>query len=306
MRILLVTCCLVVILAPAVSVAPVGSLVPWDASTQTAQAAQGLHMWEGRDGSVTIRDTRPEELQAIPNQYAAPRNATLAGGLNGTLNGNATEEPHPLRLMQEGQQELATTLLSNGTNASEYEQEAEAFLQLMRQHPEFNQEWEKMPEEERQAMLRNMGAMSQQMPMDLGLFTTLMQFMWILQLLGVLSYILWALCMGRISAPLGVGSFAQYLIPFWNLYLLVKAAGMSGWALLLFLVPLVNLGFMFHVYGRIAARLGKDYLLWAIGLVVGSCFMSLLVGLYPFFRLAQHARAMQQAAPNQATFGNVL
>lgn len=268
-------------------------------------AAQGLHMWEGQDGSIVIQDKRPIATRPAPRVVREPANATTAATANrpgqqedAARPGPASAapatdpatEPHPLRRMQE--QQAMDSLAPTGTlptdpAAEEYVQRMLAF------DPEFREHWAQMSEEERQAHLQLMTMLAQQAPVPLGAFNALMRFMWVLQAVSVLSYVLMAWCLGRICAPLGIGSFAQFLIPIWNLYLVVKAADYSGWSLLLFLVPLVNLGFYFHLMGTIAARLGKGYVAWAFALTIGAMFSGLLIGLYPFYLLGRHAQAMQ-------------
>ena len=276
----------------------------------TPAAAQGLHMWEGKDGAIVIQDKRPIATRPVPRVVQEPANATASApadrpGLQEdaprpapvpleSVTESVTEpatEPHPLRRMQE-QQANAESLapahnLPTDPAAEEYVQRMLAF------DPEFREHWAQMSEEERQAHLQLMTMLAQQAPVPLGAFNALMRFLWVLQVVSVLSYVLMAWCLGRICEPLGVGSFAQFLIPIWNLYLVVKAAGYSGWSLLLFLVPLVNLGFYFHLMGTIAARLGKGYVAWAFALTIGAMFSGLLIGLYPFYLLGRHAQGMQ-------------
>ncbi|MBL0057747.1 MAG: signal peptidase I [Elusimicrobia bacterium] len=47
------------------------------------------------------------------------------------------------------------------------------------------------------------------------------------------------------------------LIPFFNLYVLIKIAGKPGWWLLLMLIPLINLVFFLLVTLGLAERFGK-------------------------------------------------
>ncbi len=48
------------------------------------------------------------------------------------------------------------------------------------------------------------------------------------------------------------------LIPFWNVYQMVKIAGMSGWSMLLLLIPFVNLFFLVGLSIRIAHSFGQS------------------------------------------------
>ena len=47
------------------------------------------------------------------------------------------------------------------------------------------------------------------------------------------------------------------LVPFYNLYVLCKVAGMSGWWVLVAFIPFVNIIFMFVNSVRIAERFGR-------------------------------------------------
>ncbi len=48
------------------------------------------------------------------------------------------------------------------------------------------------------------------------------------------------------------------LIPLWNIYQMVKLAGMSGWSMLLLFVPIVNLFYAFGLNMRIARNFGQS------------------------------------------------
>lgn len=61
------------------------------------------------------------------------------------------------------------------------------------------------------------------------------------------------------------------LIPLYNIYLVVKIAGLSGWMLLGFLIPLVNILIPIYVYYRFAKNYGK------------GPFFGIFTGLMPYF-----------------------
>lgn len=66
------------------------------------------------------------------------------------------------------------------------------------------------------------------------------------------------------------------LIPFYNLFILLKIVGRPGWWLLLFFIPLVNLVFAFIVSNDVAKSFGKG-LAYAVGLfLLGIVFFPLL------------------------------
>lgn len=92
---------------------------------------------------------------------------------------------------------------------------------------------------------------------------TFMQFV-----LSIGIYIFFAYVFSRVGAKFGVGSFVEFLIPVWNLILLMECAGMSGWHVLWYLVPFVNLIITYVVWGRIAWRLGKSVPLYVLLLIL--------------------------------------
>ena len=48
------------------------------------------------------------------------------------------------------------------------------------------------------------------------------------------------------------------IIPIYNLYIMLKIAGKSGWWLLAFLIPILNIIMIFVVYIEIAKRFGQS------------------------------------------------
>jgi len=77
-------------------------------------------------------------------------------------------------------------------------------------------------------------------------------------------YVFFAYVWARVGAKFGIGSFVEFLIPIWNLVLLMHCARMSGWHVLWYLVPLANLIISYVVWGRIAWRLGKNVPLYVL------------------------------------------
>lgn len=59
------------------------------------------------------------------------------------------------------------------------------------------------------------------------------------------------------------------LIPFYNVYIMLKIAGKPGWWLLLFFIPLVNVVFIIWTYNMISKSFGKDE-----GFTVGLVLLS--------------------------------
>ena len=82
---------------------------------------------------------------------------------------------------------------------------------------------------------------------------------------GVLVWILMVLGMWTIFAKAGQPSWAA-LIPIYNLYILFKVAGKSGWWLLLLLIPVVNVIVLFLAMSSLASKFGKGFL-FTLGLM---------------------------------------
>lgn len=81
-------------------------------------------------------------------------------------------------------------------------------------------------------------------------------------------YVFFAYIFSRLGAKFGIGSFVEFLIPVWNLILLLHCANMSGWHVIWYLIPLANLVITYVVWGRIAWRLGKNVPLWVVFLIL--------------------------------------
>ncbi len=82
---------------------------------------------------------------------------------------------------------------------------------------------------------------------------------------GVLVWLLTVAGMWTVFTKAGQPGWAA-LIPIYNLYILFKIAGKSGWWLLLLLIPLVNLFVLFVVTSTVAANFGKG-LLYTLGMM---------------------------------------
>lgn len=87
----------------------------------------------------------------------------------------------------------------------------------------------------------------------------------------------------RLLAALFVGLWKSFekagvdgwkaLIPIYNLYFVVKIAGLSGWAMLGFLIPILNIFVPIYIYYRFARNFGLNRIL------------SFLTGMAPFLAL---------------------
>ena len=57
------------------------------------------------------------------------------------------------------------------------------------------------------------------------------------------------------------------IIPFLNIYILIKLAGREGWWIILFLIPCVNIVVQFIVYIDVAQKFGKS-VAYGVGMVI--------------------------------------
>ncbi|OZM56172.1 hypothetical protein CIB95_13805 [Lottiidibacillus patelloidae] len=98
-------------------------------------------------------------------------------------------------------------------------------------------------------------------------------------------------CLFRLGKKFGVGTFWEYMIPFYNIYLVHKMTRLPTHYLLIILIPFVG-SFIYGVYafGKIAERLGKDFWLYGIG--------TILIGV-PLFFMAFDKSMPLENAPKQ-------
>jgi hypothetical protein len=68
------------------------------------------------------------------------------------------------------------------------------------------------------------------------------------------------------------------IVPFYNVYVLLKVAGRPGWWLLLFLIPVVNWVISIVVSIDVAKAFGKDVVFGVIGLWLFSFIGYLMLG----------------------------
>jgi hypothetical protein len=77
-------------------------------------------------------------------------------------------------------------------------------------------------------------------------------------------YLFYAWVMSRLGRKFGVGSFVEFLIPIWNIVLLLRCAGMGAIHLIWFFIPLVNLVVAAVVWAKIAGRLDYSPILFGL------------------------------------------
>jgi uncharacterized protein DUF5684 len=89
-------------------------------------------------------------------------------------------------------------------------------------------------------------------------------------IVGGLLSLLMIVAMWKVFTKAGKPGWAA-IIPFYNLYVLLKIAGRPGWWLILFLIPLVNIVIAFVLYVDVAKSFGK-----------GAAFGIFLLGFFSF------------------------
>lgn len=75
-------------------------------------------------------------------------------------------------------------------------------------------------------------------------------------IIGGLFGLLTIIAMWKVFSKAGKPGWAA-IIPFYNIYTMLKVAGRPGWWLVLFLIPLVNIVISFIVFVDIAKSFGK-------------------------------------------------
>lgn len=81
-------------------------------------------------------------------------------------------------------------------------------------------------------------------------------------------YLAFSYAMAKIGQKFSVGKFWHYFIPLYNMVLLCRCAGASPLWLFGLCLPIVNFAVVIYLYGRIAARLGKNFWLYGVGSLV--------------------------------------
>ncbi len=80
--------------------------------------------------------------------------------------------------------------------------------------------------------------------------------------LGIYLFYSWV--MARLGRKFGVGSFVEFLIPIWNMVLLLRCAGMGAIHVIWFIIPFVNFIVAAVVWGKIAGRLDYSPILFGL------------------------------------------
>jgi hypothetical protein len=109
------------------------------------------------------------------------------------------------------------------------------------------------------------------------------------------TYVLGAYVLSRIGKKFGVGSFGSYCVPFYNLILMCRWIGLSGWVSVWFFLPsiiqlavwavpellylripiaLMYLAFFVYFWGTVARRLGRNF--WLYGVTIALFVLPVL------------------------------
>ena len=96
------------------------------------------------------------------------------------------------------------------------------------------------------------------------IFSTLFVAIFLPVFVGLYLFVSWIHF--RIGRKFGIGNFGQYCIPIYGWVLLCRCAGVSGWNVLWFFVPIANLIFAVFLWGTLAERLGHCF--WGYGLCI--------------------------------------
>lgn len=89
-------------------------------------------------------------------------------------------------------------------------------------------------------------------------------------IIGLVIAIFFIVCWWKIFTKAGQPGWAC-LIPFYNLYVMLKIAGKPGWWLILFFIPLVNFIIIILMIVGIAQNFGKG-----TGFILGLIFLSII------------------------------
>ncbi len=102
----------------------------------------------------------------------------------------------------------------------------------------------------------------------------------------------------RIGKKFSVGSYGEYCIPFYNIYLLCKCAELPLWNFVGVFIPILNIYCIVNMWGVIAEKLGKSY--WLYGIMCFLFGIPVLVlafdDSYPFFDVKFDSINMPESA----------
>jgi hypothetical protein len=108
-----------------------------------------------------------------------------------------------------------------------------------------------------------------------GLTAGLIAFLAIFWIIALAIGILVLIAMWKVYRKAGYEGW-EVLIPFYNMYVLLKIVGKPGWWLVMMLIPVVNLVFGIWTYNMLSKSFGKDEGFTVGMLLLGFIFIPIL------------------------------
>jgi len=94
---------------------------------------------------------------------------------------------------------------------------------------------------------------------------------------ALLWYVLFALGLLGMLRKAGLPGWGA-IIPIYNVYLLIKLGGLSGFTIILTIIPIVNIVFAFYLGGKVSYAFGHGLLMAIFGLVIFAPIGHLVLG----------------------------
>lgn len=199
-----------------------------------AEPKKDIYVWTDEEGVVHMRDKKPEHLEDELTRMEQ-RERFL--------------EKHPEARKQS--EALTSGERAKSPHGSALQDDPSPFDTQQSPAPHTEQDVQPFPQGQQAPQM-------QLSPMQLIVATGLPL------LIGLAFYVFTSYILYRIGRKFGVGSFLGYLIPIWNVVLLCRCAGITGWFVLFLFVPIINIFVTFLIWGKIAERLGKNMVLWGL------------------------------------------
>lgn len=213
------------------------------AAEQEADKKEGIYVWTDEQGVVHMRDKKPEEADDSVsrmerrqrflenNPEARSQSQSLSSGQKLTDDQGATSGQRPPDYVPHSPEDFPSSSAGSEQLPGDYQNHEQVFPQ--------SQEFQLSP-------------------------VQMLSVMAVPLLLGLLFYVAASYVLYRIGLKFGIGTFVGYLVPIYNIVLLCRCAGVSGWFVIFLFLPLVNIFVTFLIWGKIAERLGKNMMLWGI------------------------------------------
>lgn len=222
-----------------------------------AYCAKEIYVWRDSQGILHMQNTKPEHLEEHETRMEQRQRFM-------DQNPDAAEQNFML------EQERKSQAPGGGTYADQ-ESQPKDIPQLPPQEPSPLEPEDPSPSQLLKEMLRGIFSGLTESPSDaaqeqgtafeptpkmilLGLLPPL--------LLAFFIYVCITYILYRLGQKFGVGSFGEFLIPLYNVYLLCRCAGLAGPYMVLLLIPFIQIAATFILWGKIAGRLGKNPFIW--------------------------------------------